>query len=109
MLLQEALGKPTEPFQPASFLCLVRQGCVAGVLAFTCAMEDRGGFQGTEAQNKGLSACHWRRLPVLVEIVYEAWAVATRSLGLGSHEYNYCGILQTSGLEQTDGVTECGP
>lgn len=42
-------------------------------------------------------------------MVYEAWAVATRSLGLGSHEYNFCGILQTSGLEETDAVTECGP
>lgn len=44
-----------------------------------------------------------------MEMVYGAWAAATRSLGLGSHEYNFCGILQTSGLEQIDAVTECGP
>jgi len=42
-------------------------------------------------------------------MVYEAWAVAAHSLGLGSHEYNFYGIFQTSGLEETDAMTECGP
>lgn len=109
MLLQEALGKLTELLLPACFLRQLDSGVLQECWPSRVPWKTEEAFRARRRRTKGLSARRWRRLPVLVEMVYEAWAVATRSLGLGSHEYNYCGILQTSGLEQTDAVAQCGP
>ena len=56
MLLWEALGKPYRAFpalfQAVFYARLATATCCRSV-GFTCAMQDRGGFQVTVAQNKG--------------------------------------------------------
>lgn len=56
MLLWEALGKAYRAFpalfQTVFYAWLATAMCCRNV-GFTCAVQDRGGFQGMVAQNKG--------------------------------------------------------